>query len=96
MKKKSDADEALDLLFHWDKVLPKIIINSLKEQTKGQFSMKCLLANVHIKQTQPYSPWQNDSESAILELKKGSGRKMVQTGAPKPLWADCIEFEAYV
>jgi hypothetical protein len=96
MKKKSDAHEALDLLFHRDGVLPKIIMDGLKEQTKGQFRKKRLLANVHIKQTDPYSPWQNDSESAILELKKGSGSKMVQAGAPKPLWADCIEFEAYV
>jgi hypothetical protein len=81
MKKKSDAHEALDLLFHWDGVLPKMIMDGLKEQTKGQFRKKCLLANVHIKQTEPYSPWKNYSESAILELKKGSGRKMVRARA---------------
>ena len=96
MKKKSDAHEALDLLFHRDGVPPKMIMDGSKEQTKGQFRKKCQLANVHVKQIEPYSPWQNDAESAIRELKRGSGRKMVRAGAPKPLWADCIEFEAYV
>jgi hypothetical protein len=34
--------------------------------------------------------------SAIRELKKTAGRKMVRAGAPKPFWADVIELEAYV
>ena len=73
-----------------------MIMDGSKEQTMGQFKKKCQLANVHIRQTEPYSPWQNDAEGAIRELKKGSGRKMVQAGSPKPLWADCIKHEAYV
>jgi len=96
MKRKSDAVDALDLLFHREGVPPKMIMDGSKEQTQGKFKKHCRLANVHIKQIEPYSPWQNDAESAIRELKRGSGRKMVRAGAPKPLWADCIEFEAYV
>ena len=38
----------------------------------------------------------NAAESAIRELKKAAGRKMVRAGAPKPFWADAIELEAYV
>jgi len=96
MKKKSEACDALDLLFHREGVPPRMIMDGSKEQTQGKFRKHCQLANVHIKQIEPYSPWQNDAESAIRELKRGSGRKMVRAGAPKPLWADCIEFEAYV
>ena len=96
MKLKSNAADALDLLFHRDGVPPKMIMDGSKEQTQGRFKKKCLEAGVHIKQTEPYSPWQNDAESAIRELKKGSGRKMVRAGAPKALWADCIEFEALI
>ncbi len=96
MKLKSEASDALDLLFHRDGVPEKMIMDGSKEQTLGKFKKKCQEANVHIKETEPYSPWQNLAESAIRELKKASGRKMVRAGAPKPLWADCIEYEAYI
>ena len=67
-----------------------------KEQTLGRFKKKCQDADCRIKQTEPYSPWQNAAESAIRELKKAAGRKMVHAGAPKPFWADAIELEPYV
>ena len=73
-----------------------MIMDGLKEQTQGKFKKKFQSANVHIRQTEPYSLWQNDADNVLRELKKGSGRKMVQSGAPKPLWADCIEHKAYV
>ena len=56
MKKKSDASNALDLLFHREGEPPKMIMDGSKEQTMGQFKKKCQLANVHIRQTEPYSP----------------------------------------
>jgi hypothetical protein len=40
--------------------------------------------------------WSNAAEAAIRELKKGVGRQMVRSGAPKRLWDDCLEREAYV
>ncbi len=96
MKLKSEAADAVDLLFHRDGVPTKMIMDGSKEQTLGRFRKKCQQASVHMKQTEPYSPWQNLAESAIRELKKAAGRKMVRAGAPKPLWADCIELEAYI
>ena len=96
MKLKSEAADAVDLLFHRDGVPTKMIMDGSKEQTLGRFRKKCQQASVHVKQTEPYSPWQNLAESAIRELKKAAGRKMVRAGAPKPLWADCIELEAYI
>ena len=96
MKKKSDAHETLSLVFQRDGVPPRMIMDGSKEQTQGRFKKKCQDADCRIKQTEPYSPWQNAAESAIRELKKAAGRKMVRAGAPKPFWADAIELEAYV
>ena len=50
----------------------------------------------HIKQTEPYSPWQNAAEGAIRELKRGAGRKMMSPKAPQKLWDHCLELEAYI
>ena len=43
-----------------------------------------------------YSQWSNAAEGSIRELKKGVGRDMVRSQAPKRLWDDCLEREAYV
>ena len=43
----------------------------------------------------PYTPWSNDAEREINELKKGAGHKLLQSRAPKLLWDDCFELEAY-
>jgi len=96
MKKKSEAADTFDLLFHRDGVPTKMIMNGSKVQTLGRFCKKCIEASVHCEQTEPYSSWQNQAEGGIQELKKASGRKMVQAGAPKAMWADAIEYEAYI
>jgi hypothetical protein len=46
--------------------------------------------------TEPYSPWQNAAEGCIRELKRGAGREMVRSQAPKPLWDHCLERQALV
>jgi hypothetical protein len=62
----------------------------------GRFKKNCQDADCRIKQTEPYSPWQNAAKSAISKLKKAAGRKMVRAGAPKPFWVDAIKLEAYI
>jgi hypothetical protein len=42
------------------------------------------------------TPWQNSAESAIRELKKAAGQKMVCASVPKPFWANAIKLEAYI
>ena len=96
MKKKSEAANTVNLLFHRNGVPTKMIMDGSKEQTKGRFCKKFLEASVHCKQTEPYSSWQNAAEGGIWELKKASGRKMVWAGAPKAMWDDAIEYEAYI
>ena len=48
------------------------------------------------KQTEPYYPWQIKSEGTIRDLKKGVGKNMVRASAPKQIWDDALDFEAYV
>jgi hypothetical protein len=97
VKLKSDVHEGLSLLFKRDGVPPKIIVDGSKEQTKGIFQKKMREADCWMKQTEPYSPWQNAAEGVILHLKQGAGRKMVKTQTPKKkLWDDCLEMESLI
>ena len=65
-------------------------MDEVREQVMGEFSHKARQADCHVKQTEPYSPWQNAAECTIRELKKGAGRKI---NSPKKLWDDCLELE---
>jgi len=96
MQKKSQAHEALSLLHQREGVPNVMIMDGSKEQVMGQFRHKCRQAGSHVKQTEPYSAWQNAAEGAIRELKRGSGREMVRSRAPKRLWDDCLERQALV
>ena len=96
MKRKGDAYETLSLFFKRDVVPPKTVMDASKEQTLGSFRKKCQEADFHIKQTEPYSPWQLQSEGTIRDMKKGDGRKMVWADAPKWIRNKYLYFETYV
>jgi hypothetical protein len=96
MKKKSDAHHALTLMAQRDGVPTALIMDGSKEQTLGEFKKKAREAGIYIKQTEPYSPWQNAAEGAIREVKRGSGRKMVKAKSPAKLWDHCLELEGYI
>lgn len=70
-------------------------MDGAREQTMGLFGKKCREVGSHVKQTEPHAPWPNTAESAI-RVKRGVGRQMIRSGAPKRLWDDCLEREAYV
>ena len=71
-------------------------MDGAKEQTMGLFRCKCRKAGARVKQTEPYTLWSNAAKAAIRELKKGFGRQMLRARAPKRLWDDCLEREAYI
>ncbi|KAI2506945.1 hypothetical protein MHU86_7441 [Fragilaria crotonensis] len=73
-----------------------MVMDGAREQTMGLFRKKCREVGTRVRQTEPHTPWSNAAEAAIRELKKGVGRQMVRSGAPKRLWDDCLEREAYV
>ena len=77
MKRKGYAHETLSLFFKTYGSPPKMVIYISKEKTLGLFMRKCQEEYFHIKQTDPYSPWQLQAEGTIIDLKKGAGRNMV-------------------
>ena len=93
MAKKSDTHETLSLLFAQEGVPSILVMDGARQQVMGEFSHKARQADYHVKQTEPYSPWQNAAEGTIRELKKSAGRKMIKANSPKKLWDDCIELE---
>jgi len=96
MKSKSEAHEALSLLFARDGVPAMMIMDGAREQAMGDFRRKCREVGTHVRLTEPHTPWSNAAEGAIRELKKGLARKMVRKKSPKKLWDDCLELEAYI
>jgi hypothetical protein len=96
MAKEKDAQEALSLLFHRDDVPNVMVMDGAKAQIQRGFQQKLREAGCHIKQTEPHTPKSNTAEGSIRELKRGVGREMVRSGAPKRLWDDCFVREAYV
>jgi hypothetical protein len=96
MAKEKDAHEALSLIFHRDSVPNAMVMDSSKAQIQGGFRWKLREAGCHIKQIEPHTPKSNTAEGSIKELKWGIGREMVRSGAPKPLWDDCLVREAYI
>ena len=69
-----------------DGVPPHLKMDVSKEQTLGEFRKKTRQFGCHIKQSKPYSPWQIMAEGAIIELKRGSGRKMMISLSPAKIW----------
>jgi hypothetical protein len=82
MTRKGEAHETLSLLFHCDGVPPTMLLDSSKEQCKGNFKRNLHEADCHARQTDPYSPWQQATEGFIHELKRGVSPKMIKTGSP--------------
>ena len=58
MKKKRDAHHGLSLIAARYGVSPHLIMDGLKEQTPGEFQKKARQFGCHIKQSEPYPPWQ--------------------------------------
>ena len=82
-KTKGEAHHSLSLLFTYEGVLKTHIMDGAKEQVMGEFNRKARQADCHVKQMEHCSPWQNAADTTIMELKMGTGRKMIRTGSPK-------------
>ena len=60
------------------------------------FYQKLKDAACQLKQLEPYTPWSNVAEREIRKLKKGDCGRMLWSRAPKHLWDECVELEAYI
>ena len=97
MKLKSEAHEALFLLFQQDGVPSAVICSNAKDMILGEFNRKLKEASCHLRQKEPFTPWSNAARREIKTLmKKGFSRKLIRSGTPKRLWDDCLEFDSYI
>jgi len=96
MQSKGQAPNTLVELAHDKGVPTHFVMDGSKEQTQGEFRKKARSFGCGINQTDTYSPWQNDAEDGIRELKKGTGRTMVATHTPAKLWDHCSEWRAKI
>jgi hypothetical protein len=51
MLRKGEAHETLGLLFEWEGVLSKMIVENLKEMELGEFARKCKEASCYLQST---------------------------------------------
>ena len=96
MASRNEPDETLSLLFARYGVPPACICDNAKDMGQGKFHQKLKDAACHLKQLEPYTPWSNAAEKELKKLKKGAGHKLLQSRAPKHLWDNYLEFEAYI
>ncbi len=59
LKTKGKAYQALSLMFQHEGIALSLMMDGLKEQTLGKFPWKLVDAHYQLRQTKPYSPWQN-------------------------------------
>jgi len=62
------------------------------ELTEGEWKRLCLKHRVHMKRTEPHSPWQNPAESAGGYVKRNVSRLMRSTNCPLRLWDYCWQY----
>ncbi|KAL7480721.1 hypothetical protein ACHAW6_006386 [Cyclotella cf. meneghiniana] len=92
MSCKSQAHDALGLLFAWEGVPPKMIVDGAKEMILGEFPRSARRLCATCKAPSPIL----HSLTLLSELKKGAARKRTQSGAPRQLWCFVLEYESYV
>ncbi len=95
-RRKSQAHEGLSLLLQREDAPNTMIMDGAKEQVMGMFRGRCRESGIRVKQTEPYTQWSNAAEAAICEVKKGVGQHMVRSKAPKRLWDNSLQQEAFI
>ena len=70
IQKKSEAHECLSLLAAREGIPNSIVMDNACRQTMGSLRKRPRDLGCHIKQVEPYSPWQNFAEGPIQEAKK--------------------------
>ncbi len=91
-----EAHEALGLLFAWEGVPPKMIVDNAKEMKLRHFAWKCKETSCYLQGTEPYYGWSDSTKHKVRELKKGIVRKLMYSCAPMWLWCFALEYKSYV
>ncbi len=86
MQLKSHAHETLSTFIHNIGILSSLHSNNAQEIMQGKFKELCKDYHIQSKYSVPYSPWQNQAEYGIKELKKHVRRKMKSNNVPNHFW----------
>ena len=88
MRFKSESVTTLDRIKRDVRVANKIFMDNAPDRTGYNTEMQRVesLARMEFQNTEPYSPWQNKSESYIKIIMGKSMIKRVQRNIPKRVW----------
>lgn len=92
MKEKSHAHHALDSFLHEVGIPTELHTDGAKELTLGQWGKTCRRHRIHMRTTEPHSPWQNPAEVAGGIIKRRVRRLMKYTNTPVVLWDYCWKY----
>ncbi len=84
------------LAFCHDSVPPVMIVDNSKEQFSCDIRWKLNKADCQLRQTEPYSPWQQTTKGNILEVKRSFAQLMMKSHAPKVLWDHCLKLAVVI
>lgn len=65
-------------------VMDQLVVDGASEQTgpKSEFMITVRRLHIRLRSTEPYSPWQNDAERKIGEIKKRWRHRMITKKVP--------------
>ena len=96
LKVKSDANQALDAFIHDVGIPVELLTGGAKELHLGEWLKKCKKHNIHMRLTEPHSPWQNQVELMGGLIKRKVRRLMRNTNTPIRLWDYCWRYVASI
>jgi hypothetical protein len=76
----------------------ELMVDGASKQTgpKSDFMKTVHRLHIKLKQTKPYSPWQNDAKRKIGEIKKRWRHQMLTKKVPRRLWDYGLVYEAEI
>ena len=79
-------------------IMDELVVDGASEQTgpRSEFMRTVRFLKIKLRQTEPYSPWQNDAERKIGEVKKHWRHRMVKKKVPRRLWDYGLVYEAEI
>jgi hypothetical protein len=79
-------------------IMDQLVVDGASEQTgpKSEFMKAVRRLHIKLRQTEPYTPWQNDAERKIGEVKKRWRHRMITRKVPRRLWDYGLVYEAEI
>ena len=92
MADKSQSHHALRRFLFEIGIPSSLMTDNALELVQGEWRKLCNRHNIHMKSTEPHSPWQNLAESAGGYMKRNVSRLMGLTNTPTKFWDYCWEY----